>query len=310
LAVQLRVYWLAVVGRLVFGFGGEAIKVAQSTWIVRLSDASNMSWRFGVVLSVSRFAGAINFALTPSIGAASILAAVWLGIVISAVSCLAAILLVRMYQVRIQQLKVDEHSAFPVNVGTVTASTAARSSIGSQLVLMWAVLRSFSGTVWLQFAICVFYHVGVLLLYQIASTLLQRTGARYSERTASLLVAIPAFISIVGTPYAGHLVDKYGHALDSILAASVMLIFSHVMLIAYVLEWVSSGEAGQAVIVVALIIVGVSYSVATASIWPLVPCLLPPSQVAIGYGVMASWRHGVGGESRCRIDDVDFVERQ
>lgn len=149
---------------------------------------------------------------------------------------------------------------------------------------MWLVLRSFPGTVWLQFAICVFYHVGVLLLYQIASTLLQQTGARYTERTASLLVAIPAFLGIFGTPCAGYLVDKYGHALDSILFASVLLILSHLMLIAYVFEWV----AGVIVIALTLSVVGVSYSVATASIWPLVPFLLPPSQVAMGYGAMAS----------------------
>jgi MFS family permease len=277
LSVQWRLFWLAVVGRFVFGLGGEAIKVAQSTWIVLLSHASNMSWRFGVVLSISRLAGALNFALTPTIGEASILAAVWLGTVISAISLCAAIVLVRMYHRKLATLT------------TSPRASVLRPGVRARLVAMWTVLRSFPGTVWLQFAICVFYHVGVLLLYQIASTLLQQTGARYSERTASLLVAIPAFISILGTPSAGHLVDKHGHALDSILVASGLLIVAHMLLIAYVLEWfVSTGEAGLAVIIIALITVGVSYSMATASIWPLVPFLLPPSQVAIGYGTMAS----------------------
>jgi MFS family permease len=284
LAVQWRLFWLAGVGRFVFGLGGEAIKVAQSTWIVLLSDASNMSWRFGVVLSVSRLAGAVNFALTPTIGEASILAAVWLGTVIAAISCGAAFALVRMYKSRMMRLKLD-------GIDTAAAGASVpRPGVRAQLIAMWIVLRSFPGTVWLQFAICVFYHVGVLLLYQIASTLLQQTGARYTERTASLLVAVPAFISIFGTPWAGHLVDKYGNALNSILVASCLLILSHLLLIAYVLEWfvVSAGAAGLAVVIVALVTAGVSYSMATASIWPLVPFLLPPSQVAIGYGAMAS----------------------
>ena len=292
LAVQWRLFWLAGVGRFVFGLGGEAIKVAQSTWIVLLSDASNMSWRFGVVLSVSRLAGAVNFALTPTIGEASILAAVWLGTVIAAISCGAAFALVRMYKSRMMRLKLDESSSMNTGIDTAAASPDAsvpRPGVRAQLIAMWIVLRSFPGTVWLQFAICVFYHVGVLLLYQIASTLLQQTGAGYTERNASLLVAIPAFVSIFGTPWAGHLVDKYGHALDSILVASGMLILSHLLLIAYVLEWfVGAGAAGLALVVVALVTTGVSYSMATASIWPLVPFLLPPSQVAIGYGAMAS----------------------
>jgi len=42
------------------------------------------------------------------------------------------------------------------------------------------------------------------------------------------------------------------------------------------------------VVVVALVLVGVSYSIATASIWPLVPFMLPPSQLATGYGTMTA----------------------
>ncbi len=293
LALQSRLYWLAVVGRFVFGLGGESIRVAQSTWIVLLSDRSNMSWRFGVVLSVSRLAGAINFALTPTIGKASILAAVWLGTGINVLSLLAAILLIRLYR---QQQAVEEQEAHSVEMALNPSKAsqqspcpAARASCSEVARRQIAILRSFPTRLWVQFGVCVFYHVGVLLLYQFASQFLQNTGAFYSERTASLLVAIPAFIGIVGTPLAGRMVDAYGHALHSIVFASLLLMGSHLLLITYVLNWVdSTGVAGVCVCVVALVVVGVSFSIATASIWPLVPFLLPPSQLATGYGTMAS----------------------
>ena len=90
IAIQLRTYPVAVFGRVVFGIGGTAISVAQSTWIALLSDASNMAWRFGIVLTVSRLASALNFAVTPTIGQASIAAAIWLGTGINVVSFVAA----------------------------------------------------------------------------------------------------------------------------------------------------------------------------------------------------------------------------
>jgi hypothetical protein len=164
-----------------------------------------------------------------------------------------------------------------------------------ELGVLKSVVVSFPVEAHVQFLICVFYHVGVLLLYQIASQFLQNSGPYHSERTASLLVAIPSFISIVATPAAGHLVDRYGQALWSIFASCLLLVLAHVLLIVFVIQSIphpasysSYNPGGIAVCIIALVLVGISYSVATASIWPLVPFILPTAQLATGYGCMSS----------------------
>jgi len=182
-AIQWRTYPMAVFGRFVFGLGGAAISVAQSTWIVLLSDASNMAWRFGIVLTVSRLASALNFAVTPAIGQSSISAAIWLGSGINVVSFVAAIILFRARNPNLDETgRVLTNTDTPIRFITSSRPTGASVcyAVHVELMAIYYVLRSFPAPVWIQFAICIFYHVGVLLLYQIASILFQGSGAPYS----------------------------------------------------------------------------------------------------------------------------------
>jgi len=155
---------------------------------------------------------------------------------------------------------------------------------------MYRTLRSFPQQVWLQLALCMFYHVGVLLLLQVGARYLQAAPALQGDaRVASLLVSIPVFIGVLGIPLFGRMIDQFGHALASICGASLLLVLAHILLLAYLLQWVeTSSAAGWTVCVLAWVLVGLSYAVATASIWPLVPFLLPPEQIATCYGTMTS----------------------
>jgi MFS family permease len=357
-ALQGRSYPWAVVSRFVFGLGAESLKVAQNTWIVRLSDSKDMAFRFGVVLSVSRLASASNFALMPTVGEQAPEVAIWIGTATSAIAMAAAGWLVRgdrekethehaasteqgagenkkmkaKKQQQQQQQPPPEADpaaeplqatstslppqqplsryidvvADPVTNGTdtvnspvlpvaltstsISASPCPSLHVRRAFASIRTTLRSFSIQVWLQLALCMFYHVGVLLLLQVGARYLVHASAlRSNARAASLLVSIPVFIGIVGIPAAGRVADKFGHALASIFGACVLLVCAELLLIAYLQEWVASDSAsGWALVSVAWVLVGISYAVATASIWPLVPFLMPPTQIATCYGAMTS----------------------
>ena len=265
LAVTFRSYSLAVIGRFVYGLGGEAVRVAQSTWIAKCSPPDRMSWTFGWVLGISRIASAVNFAATPSLAEISVLWATWFGSALCFISWLSFVLLVRKVVLPAQPEQLSSG-------GTCT-------DLQAQL----AQVRSFPLQVKLQVAICVFYHVGVLLLYGIGSGILQAKAARFSERTPSLVAALPLFIAVVGTPAAGITVDRCGKALWLLALACVLLVVAHLLLISYVL-----GSGSVAAVVSSMTLVGASYSLATAVIWPLVPFLLPKEQLGVGNGIMTS----------------------
>jgi len=66
-----RMLWLAVLGRAIFGLGGENLTVAQQTYTVRWFDGGRqLALAFGLVVSFSRIGTALTFVLAPKIVAA------------------------------------------------------------------------------------------------------------------------------------------------------------------------------------------------------------------------------------------------
>ena len=72
---------LMLVGRFLFGLGGESISVAQSALIERWFVAGELGFALGGVLSISRLGSVINNALSPYIASAtySVAAPLWFG---------------------------------------------------------------------------------------------------------------------------------------------------------------------------------------------------------------------------------------
>ena len=60
LAVDLRNYPLALVGRFIFGLGGESLSVTQSALIFSWFLGKNVSLIFGINISVARLGSVTN----------------------------------------------------------------------------------------------------------------------------------------------------------------------------------------------------------------------------------------------------------
>ena len=56
-----------ILGRILFGFGGEAINATQSTLIVNWFSSSELSFALGIALSILRFGSVLNDVLSPII---------------------------------------------------------------------------------------------------------------------------------------------------------------------------------------------------------------------------------------------------
>jgi MFS family permease len=86
----MQQYWLCVVGRTIFGLGGESLTVAQNTFTVRWFSGDILAMVFGVVVAFSRIGSAINFALTPYlVSKFNIQEAVWIATSTCGISLLA-----------------------------------------------------------------------------------------------------------------------------------------------------------------------------------------------------------------------------
>lgn len=266
MGVQLRHYWLCIVGRFVFGLGGESLTVVQNTYTARWFQGKNIAVFFGIVVSISRIGSSINFAVTPRLTDYGVPASVWAGTgmcVISMVASLVAAALDWYGRNRVKDVSADE-----------------------KISLTHA--KTFPLAAWVIFLICVFFYVAVFTFYTVASVIMQSTGLhwpRYDPTQATFFLFIPNFVSIFASPLFGYLVDKKGFSLLWLFEASCMLCLAHVAFLfnANNVFWIPP--------IPVFIWLGIAYSLGCAALWPMVSYIIPEQGRGTAYGIMTSMQN-------------------
>ena len=263
--ITIRQYWLAVVGRLIFGLGGESLTVAQNTYTQRWFDGKILALAFGLVVSFSRIGSSVNFLVTPTLAEADngVTLSLWVGSAMCGLSfcfVLVAAFLDRRYERFVK--KTDEEEAPKLSH-----------------------IKEIPLPAWILYLICTMFYVGVLTFYTVASKIMQETGHKYSPKDATFFLAIPNFVSIVMSPLFGALVDKVGRALYFIMFASTMMICAHVAFLGNANEW---WEIHPAFVFGWL---GIGYSMGAASIWPILSHIAPLKILGTAYGCMTAMQN-------------------
>jgi len=67
LGSQINSIYLMILGRFIFGFGGESIDIAHNTILIKWFFKSQLSLPYGVALSLSRLGNAVSDSISPLI---------------------------------------------------------------------------------------------------------------------------------------------------------------------------------------------------------------------------------------------------
>jgi len=265
--IQVKQYYLCLVGRFVFGLGGESLTVAQNNFTARWFNGPQLALAFGLVLSFARIGSSINFALTPTLASTSVPLAIWFGAgtcILSLTACLILIFLDKAGEHRLPPQKERPKETF------------------LQILISILHVFKFPLATWFLYFICVFFYVGVLSFYTVASDIIQNTGAKYNENIATLFLSIPNFVSIIASPTFGFLIDKMGKALYWMIWACFMLIVAHMCFLGNANEWFEINP------IPVMIWLGIGYAMFAASIWPLLPLIITPRYLGTAYGTMTA----------------------
>jgi len=261
LGIQFKLYYLALVGRFVFGLGGESLTVAQNTYTARWFDGKQLALAFGLVLSFSRIGSSVNFAVTPFLTRVGVPVAIWFGgatCVFSFGACAILASLDWYGRKKVIKVQADEE------------------------VVSWRHILRFPVSSWIIYGICVFFYIGVLTFYTVASDIMQHTGRRFSEDTATLFISIPNFVSIIAAPTFGFVIDKFGRSVWWIILSSAMLVVAHLMFLGNANEWFFIHP------IPIMLWLGFGYSMLASSLWPLLPYIIPQNMLGTAYGAMTA----------------------
>lgn len=123
----------------------------------------------------------------------------------------------------------------------------------------------------------------------------------YMRQSAESIFAVFPLLAVGITPILGNYVDHKGKAASMLVLGSLLLIFCH-LTFAFILPQFKGNEVGGVVVAyITILVLGASFSLVPAALWPSVPKLVEPKIIGSAYALIFGFRILVYGYSPCSL---------
>ena len=260
---QKQKFWLMLLGRVVFGLGGESMSVAQSSIVSNWFKGKELAFALGLNISVSRLGSVWNSNTVPENYEDHGLGyALYFGFGICVFSLLNAFGMAALdkYGEKRDGGNKDEEEKNP------------------EEQFKWKDVLEFKLPFWLLTISCVATYMTIFPYIQVVSDLVQKKNG-IDSKTAGSMFGIPYLISAVASPILGFGIDRLGRRALFITLSSVVLV------IAFCISAALPDKEGSKMEIVPLVMVGIGYSVYCAAIWGSIPYTVQPHTVGTAFGI-------------------------
>lgn len=270
-------FYVMLAGRIIFSLGGESLSVAQSTFTSKWFKGNELAFAFGITLSFSRVGSFANLNITPLLAKKGLSYAIWAG----SLTCLISLALTffAAYSDRVR----DRH----LNAATAAAEANGAEPEKPKIPFRISDILHFPFSLWLIYFICVFYYVPIFTTISISGLPYVESIFGFNDKTGNRYLSIPYIMSAVLAPICGFIVDRAGRKPMFLSMASALMVGTFAFLI-FGVQYVHEIY----MLIIAVVILGVSYSFCAASLWPGVPLLVPEERVGTAYAIMNSIQNG------------------
>ena len=271
---------VAYVGCMLFGLGSEIAGVAVTRSIAKWFKGGKVALAMGLQLSIARLGTAAALVLSPMIVAQKPEGQMYMlsdtnrpamfGLALLAVGGILWALFVAM------DARFDKARGLTDRTETAQEDKFRFSDI-------WKVL---SNPRFLMIALlCVFFYCCVIRFKKFGTSILIPLFGMELETATWMLSMIP-FFTIVFTPLFGALVDKTGKATLWMIIGSALVLASHLI--------ISFAPQGVPVYgYVAIAFLGIGYSLVPSAMWPSVPKIVPEKNLGTAYSLIY-WIQNMG----------------
>ncbi len=273
---------IAYVGCMLFGLGSEIAGVAVTRSIAKWFKGKSMALAMGLQLAIARLGTAAALLLSPVLVKESAAGypldvtnrPAFFGLCLLLLGSIVWGIFVAM------DAKFDKQTGTTDKVETAEEDKFKFTDIFKILSNKHYLLISL---------LCVFFYCCIISFKKFATAILiPRFGAEAAaefEKTASYMVSMIPFFTVVFTPLFGSLVDRIGKATTWMITGSVMVFAAHVI-IAF-----APGDPIYGYIGIAIL--GVGYSLVPAAMWPSVPKIVPEKNLGTAYSLIY-WIQNMG----------------
>ncbi|NIM89454.1 MAG: MFS transporter [Candidatus Aminicenantes bacterium] len=247
-------FLIMLIGRIVFGFGSEATLLVTNKVIARWFKGKELGFAYGLNITVMRLGTILAFNSAAQIADATGTWrwSVWVGTIVMFVS----FILFLVY------LVMDRNVDRMIETGT-------------EEKILVRDIGKLSPAFWFISFICVTFYSAIFPFTNHAVRFMETkfglSKAMGGQYTSYIMTA-----SMIFTPLLGLLVDKLGHRGKIMILGSLLLIPAHLLLgLTYLHPAVS------------FVILGISFSLVPAALWPAVPILVKEKFLGTAFGIIA-----------------------
>lgn len=273
---------IAYIGCMLFGLGSEIAGVAVTRSIAKWFKyrGGNMAFAMGLQLAIARLGTAFALLLSPILvtakpeGSYYTLAETarpaFAGLILLLAGCIVWAIFVAM------DAKFD----------AATGSTDRKETSEEDKFKFSDIFKVLRNKYFIMSALlCVFFYCSIISFKKFATAILiPRFGI--PVESASLMVSMIPFFTVIFAPLFGLLVDKAGKGTRWMIAGSLLVFISHL-----IIAFAPQGVAAYGYISIAML--GVGYSLVPAALWPTVAKIVPEKNLGTAYSLIY-WIQNMG----------------
>ncbi|XP_053692957.1 major facilitator superfamily domain-containing protein 1-like isoform X2 [Sabethes cyaneus] len=260
-------FWLMILGRFLFGIGAESLAVAQNNYAVLWFKGKELNMVFGLQLSFARVGSTVNFLVMVPVynyvrslgyqGHQCTGVVLLMATLTCVMSMLCALMLGWMDKRAARILRRNDN---PPN-----GEVARLSDI-----------KTFRITFWMVTVICVAYYVAIFPFIALGKVFFMRKFD-FTPEDANTVNSIVYIVAGVASPLLGLVIDRTGKNVLWVFLSIIVTMVAHGLLaFTFYNPYI------------AMITMGMAYSMLASSLWPLVALIVPEYQLGTAYGICQS----------------------
>lgn len=264
---------LASLGFAIFGCGLEMAGITVSKAIVKWFAGKEMALAMGIEMALARLGVWAVFRLSPRIaemGDPSVVRPVALCCLFLTIGLISFILYTLMDK------KLDNQDSSLVNENTKEAD--------EEVFKMSDLKKLFTNKVYLIVAaLCVLYYSAIFPFQKFATNMLENNLGLETRDASNLFSWFPIGAMFL-TPPLGYFLDKVGKGATMLIFGSVLVFACHLTFALYPFE--IGDPTSLYIAYTAILVLGVSFSLVPAALWPSIPHLVEERYLGSAYSII------------------------
>ena len=272
---------LACLGFMIFGCGCEMAGITVSRAIAKWFKGKEMAMAMGLEMAIARIGVFAIFTMSPAVANSEMFAFIPTSVVKPVFLCTVLLIvgLLCFLVFNVMDKKFDKQLA--------AAGEAEEVSGEEEFKISDVKVILSSKIFWLVALLCVLYYSAIFPFQKYAVNMFENNLNLTAEEAASIFRWFPIGAALI-TPFLGGFLDKRGKGATMLILGAILMISCHL-----VFALVLPQHPNLLLAYAAIVVLGVSFSLVPAALWPSVPKLMPERYLGSAYSLIF-WVQNVG----------------